>query len=118
MLDHAHTLGDTENTAGPWVVVATITSAQPLVPSSLKVHWGVGALTDSIPMTATGNPNQYSASIPGPLSNVNVRYYIIAKDTGGGTSTHPAGAPASYHQSTRPCTTPPSSFTPINDYPS
>jgi subtilisin-like proprotein convertase family protein len=79
-------------------VVATITSPNALDASSLYVHWGVGALTDSLLMTATANPNEYAASIPGPLSNVSVRYYIVAKDTGGGRATHPVGAPASYHQ--------------------
>ena len=91
-------LADTQNTVGPYVVTATITSVQPLDTSSLKVHWGIAALTDSIPMTATGNPNEYAASIPGPLNNVDVRYYIIAKDTNGGKSTSPANAPASYYQ--------------------
>ena len=80
------------------MITAVITSAQPLNLSSLKVHWGLGAITDSLTMTATGNPNEYSASIPGPLSNVDVRYYIIAKDQNGGRATHPANAPTSYHQ--------------------
>ena len=64
---------------------------QPLDPSSLKVHWGIGSFTDSLTLTPTGNPNEYSASIPGPLNNVDVRYYIIASDINGGTSTASAG---------------------------
>jgi subtilisin-like proprotein convertase family protein len=91
-------LTDTENTTGPYPVTATITAAQGLDASSLKVHWGVGAFTDSVPMTPAGPPNQYTGSIPGPLSNVDVRYYIIAKDLNGGTATHPVGAPGSFHQ--------------------
>ncbi|NOT34251.1 MAG: T9SS type A sorting domain-containing protein [Candidatus Eisenbacteria bacterium] len=92
-------LTDTENTAGPYTITATITSAQPLDVSSLKVHYGTtGSFTDSLLMTATANPNEYSAAIPGPLSNVNVRYYIIARDNSNGTATHPTGAPASFHQ--------------------
>lgn len=90
-------LSDTENTTGPYPVVATITSVQPLVADSLRVYWGVGTLSNSLLMTPTANPNEYSASIPGPLSNVDVRYYIRATDTNGGASTHPAGAPTSFH---------------------
>lgn len=96
----AHTpLTDTENTTGPYVVTATITSVQPLDGSSLKLHYGTtGSFTDSLPLIATGNPNEYSASIPGPLSNVDVRYYLVAKDNAGGTATHPSGAPGNFHQ--------------------
>ena len=96
----AHTpLGDTEDTTGPYVVTAIITSAQPLDGSSLKLHYGTtGSFTDSLLLIATGNPNEYSASIPGPLNGVDVRYSLIAKDTNGGTATHPTGAPGSYHE--------------------
>lgn len=112
-------LADTENTAGPWVVTATITSVQPLAPASLRVYWGVGALTDTLLMTPTANPNEYAASIPGPLSDVDVRYYIAAADSSGGLATHPAGAPASYHQfhvgaDTQP---PVITHTPLADFP-
>jgi Zn-dependent metalloprotease len=89
---------DTEDTIGPYEVVATVTSVQPLDPSSMKVHYGTtGAFTDSLLLSATGTPNEYSASIPGPLNDVDVQYYIVVKDSAGGTATHPAGAPASYH---------------------
>jgi subtilisin-like proprotein convertase family protein len=92
-------LGDTENTTGPYVVTANITSTQPLDVSSLKVFFGTGVFfTDSLPLIPTGNSNEYSAAIPGPLSDVDVRYYLIAKDVNGGTATHPVGAPGSFHQ--------------------
>lgn len=91
----AHTpLTDTENTSGPFVVTATIT---PPLPIHATVFWGVGAITDSIAMTPTANPNEYSASIPGPLNNVDVHYYIRARFDAGGMATDPAGAPASFH---------------------
>jgi zinc metalloprotease ZmpB len=90
-------LTDTEDTTGPYAVVATITSTQPLAPATLAVEWGVGAFTGTVALVATATPNQYQALIPGPLSNVDVRYYLHASDTNGGTTTHPAGAPASFH---------------------
>jgi subtilisin-like proprotein convertase family protein len=96
----AHTpLGDTEDTAGPYVVTAVITSAQPLDASSLKLFWGTtGSFTDSLQLVSTGNPNEYAASIPGPLNDVDVRYYLEARDTNGGLARHPAGAPGAYHE--------------------
>lgn len=92
-------LTDTEDTTGPYVVSATITSVQPLDTGSLKVfHGTTGSFTDSLAMSPAGPPNEYTASIPGPLNNVDVRYYIVARDVNGGTATHPVGAPGSFHQ--------------------
>ena len=48
-------------------------------------------------MTPTGNPNEYTASIPGSSGAV-VRYYFGATDTYGQTSTEPAAAPLSVHR--------------------
>jgi subtilisin-like proprotein convertase family protein len=94
----AHTpLGDTNDTSGPYPVVASIQSAQALDPNGLDVFWGVGAFTDSVALTATGNPNEYSADIPGPLTGVVVRYYIRARDVNGGTTVQPTGAPATFY---------------------
>lgn len=91
-------LPDTENTAGPFTVAALITSASPLDIASLQVRWGIGGLTDSAAMFATGNPNEYAGSIPGPIGDADVRYYIAARTVSGGAATHPAGAPAAYHE--------------------
>jgi Zn-dependent metalloprotease/fibronectin type 3 domain-containing protein len=90
-------LGDTEDTIGPYVVTAVITSVQPLNMSSLFVYWGTGAgFPNQVALAATGNPNEYSASIPGQPNGA-VNYYITASDTQGGTATHPTGAPANFH---------------------
>ncbi len=92
-------LSDTEDGIGPYTVTAVITSVQPLDPASLNVIYGTaGSFTDTLLMTPTANPNEYSADIPGPLNNVDVRYYITAADSGGGSATDPSGAPASFHQ--------------------
>ena len=91
-------LSDTEDEVGPYPVVATITAAQPLDPASLTMVYGsTGSFTDTLAMTPTANPNEYSADIPGPLSAVTVQYYITASDSGGGSATNPAGAPGSFH---------------------
>ncbi|NNE08576.1 MAG: T9SS type A sorting domain-containing protein [Gemmatimonadetes bacterium] len=90
-------LTDTEDMVGPYTVAATVTSAQPLDASSIRLIYGTtGAFTDTLVMGNVGG-NDYSADIPGPLNNVTVQYYITASDSGGGTSTDPAGAPGSFH---------------------
>lgn len=112
-------LSDTEDTTGPYTVLAVISSAQPLNPAALRVVWGIGALTDTLTLTPTANPGEYSATIPGPLSNVDVRYYITAADSAGGTATDPADAPVGYHEfHIGADTTPPVIVhTPLADFP-
>lgn len=92
-------LADTENLIGPYTVTATIVQgASPLVPSSLKVFWTrTGTFADSLIMTSTGTPNEYRALIPGNGVQATYRYYIVARDSGGGMATHPTGAPTSFH---------------------
>jgi hypothetical protein len=104
-------LGDTENLSGPYAVTALIAQgASPLNPSSLKVHWTrTSTFADSLLMTPTGTPNEYRALIPGNGVQATYRYYVIAKDSGGGTATHPANAPGSFHSfRAGPYTIPPS----------
>ena len=93
----AHTpLSDTGDINGPYTVVATITSATPLVPGTALLQWGIESTANSVPMTPTGNPNEYEADIPGPLSGVEVHYYVTAQNAAG-TTTNPPGAPGNYH---------------------
>lgn len=87
-------LVDVENVAGPYAVVATVTSVQPLAGTPM-LFWGHGAsITDSVAMAPTANPNEYSANIPGPGVASNIVYFIRARDTNGGTAYKPTTAPA------------------------
>lgn len=90
-------LSNTENTSGPYLVNATITSVNTIVPSSIKVYWGrgVGVINDSLTMTNTGGSN-YTASIPGNGTNATYNYYLSATDNAGFKTTLPGGAPANY----------------------
>jgi subtilisin-like proprotein convertase family protein len=91
-------LTDLEDVAGPYPVVAVVTSTQPLTASSPELYWGHGAaITNSVTMTPTANPNEYTADIPGPGADSDVRYYIRAEDTQGGIAFDPTTAPASPH---------------------
>ncbi|MCL6495329.1 MAG: glycoside hydrolase [Ignavibacterium sp.] len=95
----AHTpLTNTENLNGPFVVNATITSINLILPSSVKVYWGrgVGVLSDSILMTNTGG-NNYTASIPGNGTTTTYNYYISASDNQGFRTTSPSNAPTNYY---------------------
>lgn len=91
-------LSNTENLNGPYVVNATITSVNLLLPSSIKVYWGrgVGVLSDSILMTNTGG-NNYTASIPGNGTITTYNYYISATDNQGYRTTSPTNAPSNYY---------------------
>ena len=91
-------LGPTENTEQPYHVTAVITSDYfPLDPATFAVIYDVGGPAITLPMTATGTPNQYEAYIPAQPIDTQVNYYTIASDVAGHTSTHPMGAPTNKH---------------------
>jgi subtilisin-like proprotein convertase family protein len=89
---------DTEDVTGPYAVVATVVSTQPLAAGSPTLLWGVGgAITDSVAMSPAGPANQFTADLPGPGVAADIRYYLRALDTNGGSATHPSGAPGNVH---------------------
>ncbi len=95
----AHTpLGDTEDTENPYVVKALITSDYfTLNPSSFAVIYDTGGPMSSLPMYATGVPDEYAAYIPPQPVDTQVNYYITASDVVGHQTTDPLGAPANLH---------------------
>ncbi len=94
-------LPNTEDQNGPYIVNATITSQNTLIPSSIKVYWGrgVGVISDSILMTNTSGDN-FQASIPGNGLPNTYNYYIKAADNMGFVTTSPGGAPLTYYSFT------------------
>jgi subtilisin family serine protease/bacillopeptidase F (M6 metalloprotease family) len=91
-------LGDTEDTENPYRVTAYITSDYfQLDPNSFAVVYDVGGGPLSVPMTATGTPDEYEGYIPAQPTETLVQYYITASDVEGHTSTHPIGAPLNQH---------------------
>jgi hypothetical protein len=81
-------------------VAATIVSTEGAVdPTQLKVHYRMnGGPFFTRLMTATANPDEYSAHLPSILGNASeVEYYIYAKDMLGNERTHPTNAPADLH---------------------
>ncbi|RCK73939.1 MAG: Cell surface protein [Ignavibacteriae bacterium] len=92
--------GDSENPWGPYPVTALVyAGGSPLDSNGIKVFWGRhGAIDDSIQMVPSGNPNEWTANIPGNGDSATYRYYIYAKDQAGGFATHPTNAPTNFHQ--------------------
>ncbi|MDH4036011.1 MAG: S8 family serine peptidase [Candidatus Krumholzibacteria bacterium] len=88
-------LGDTEDTAHPYTVTATITSDFfTLDPSSFAVVYSANGGPDfTVAMIATGAPDEYAASIPAQASDTEVAYFIRAADVEGHASVDPLGAP-------------------------
>ncbi len=96
----SHTpLAGTENTAGPYDVVATIHEIAALNPDSLVLHWWANNGPEQlVTLTPTANPNEYHGSIPGQPAGTYVRYWINAADVDARHATHPADAPGAYHE--------------------
>lgn len=93
----AHTPLQTRTQGGDVAVVATIHSDQgPLVADSTRVRYRVnGGAFQWVHMNPTGNPNEYSATIPGLVEPSEVDYYIRARDTAGNANNDPISAPNS-----------------------
>jgi choice-of-anchor B domain-containing protein len=85
-------LPDTLDSTGPYVVTATITPSSAGGGVSNADVWYTtddGATTTSVAMAPTGNPDEWSASIPGQPRGTTVQYWIRATDALG-TSNAPA----------------------------
>ncbi len=97
-LSISHTpLVSTDNSVGPYEVIADIQSVDPLISDSLVLHYSTGGAYIESLMTATGSPDQFHAFIPGQVANTTINYYITAADNNGRHADHPAGAPATVH---------------------
>ena len=86
-------LGDTQDEGGPYVAIADVVSQTAATVSSVDLLWRLeGATTfNTVSMSPTGTPNQWSGSIPGQQSPVRVEYYILAEDSAGGQTWTPDG---------------------------
>ena len=95
-MDFVHTPLADQPGAGPYPVTSTVTYTGPFGalagPPTLHYAYNTGGFS-SVAMTPTGNPNEFTGSIPGTTGAV-VGYWISASDTYGATSTEPANAPA------------------------
>jgi len=89
-------LGDSEDIENPIPVTVSVWAgpAFQLEVNSVTVVSGLeGSFTSSTPMTATGNPDEYSAQMPNPMDNGEFNYYFTVLTTDGDEVTEPYGAP-------------------------
>jgi choice-of-anchor B domain-containing protein len=85
-------IADTLDSTGPYVVTATITPSSAgggLTSETLEYTTDNGVTTHQSAMTPTGNPDEWTASIPGQPHGTTVQYDLRATD-GLGTSNAPA----------------------------
>lgn len=89
----------TNGSAGNDVVATIVSSAAALDPTELKITYHVNGGADvDVPLTATGNPDEYSATIPPTFDqDSEIEYYISAADVDGNTRTSPDAAPTEWH---------------------
>jgi len=88
----AHTsLHSTTNTSSDYEVVAVITStAGPIDVSQTDLHYRLsGGPEFDVPMTATGNPNEYHAFIPASPVGTRVSYTMTTADQAGNEGAYP-----------------------------
>ncbi len=91
-------LGDTENATNPYRIAAVVTSDYfALDPSTIALVYDAGLGDVTVPMTATGVPDEYEAFIPAQAIGTEIAYYLTASDVEGHVTTHPMGAPAARH---------------------
>ncbi|PIE75944.1 hypothetical protein CSA17_04840 [bacterium DOLJORAL78_65_58] len=88
-------LADTELVGVPYTVTATITDRVGLLATQL--HYRVdGGTWNSVPLSATGNPDEYAGQIPGQAVGAQVDYYLWASGASGLDTRLPNMAPDSF----------------------
>ncbi len=88
---------DTEDTIGPYAVVATVTDRLPLAPAQAALHWrGNGGAWQTAAFAAQGG-DTWSGLIPGQTAGTTVDYYLEVTDASGLTMRAPADAPGHLH---------------------
>jgi hypothetical protein len=82
------------------VVTALITSTEAIIePASVEVLYTINGGVDlSLSMSPTGNPDEYSATLPASESPTSFAYYVTADDIIGNTGTSPRSAPIDRHE--------------------
>ena len=90
-------LSDEEDLVGPYTVISIIESRLPLLPAEIKLVYGTDTnFGNEVIMQPTGNPNEYSAQIPGTGNPSEYLYYLTTTNDQQITSNLPFKAPIEY----------------------
>jgi hypothetical protein len=85
-------LGDTQDEVGPYLAVADVVSQTAATVAAVELHWQLeGGSWSTVPMSPTGNPDEWSGAIPGQVSPARVEYYLQATDSNGRSIWSPEG---------------------------
>ncbi|MEW6746243.1 MAG: hypothetical protein AB1486_26175 [Planctomycetota bacterium] len=95
MITITHTPVAEQQGENPVPIVATITSVAGSI-TTARVYYSVndGSSYPYVNMTPTGNPNEYSGTIPTQSAPEAVYYYIYAQDSSANVETSPSDAPS------------------------
>ena len=86
---HHDALPHTDDEDGPYTVLASPTSTDPI--DTVTLWWSDdGVNFASVAAAPTANPGEYAADIPGHLAPRTLFYYLTATDTGGGSTRYPS----------------------------
>ncbi|MDP6418425.1 MAG: M20/M25/M40 family metallo-hydrolase [Candidatus Krumholzibacteria bacterium] len=88
-------VGNSEGT-GPFETLAEIHSVEPLDQADLHYRVNGGAF-NTLSLTPTGVPDEYSATIPPISPHSQVEYYLTASDVDGYQASNPDNAPGELH---------------------
>jgi hypothetical protein len=97
-IDH-DTLSDRESLAQPFTVTAMITGDEGILAGTQYLYWTMDGFQskDSVLMTVTGNPDEFTGDLQVSSLETTVKYYIQTKDNNGRIYTSPPQAPESSH---------------------
>jgi hypothetical protein len=91
-------LGHVTDGSVPRDVVATVVATIGLDTASLATHYRIdGGGFVTLPMSPTGNPDEYVATLPPVPPSSEIEYYVFARDLQDSVETSPPGAPAALH---------------------
>ncbi|HKK20526.1 MAG TPA: S8 family peptidase, partial [candidate division Zixibacteria bacterium] len=85
-IDHTP-LTDVRDSLNDYQIVCDITSDTTLDPDSLLIFYNPGSTWYTSPLTATGNPDEFSGSIPAQSPGTVIQYYLYAVDVEGKADT-------------------------------
>ena len=83
----------TADTAGPYVVTTTVTDYSGLAYQRFYYTSSTMGGPFELPLTPTGQPDQFQAAIPGQAAGTRVQFWLEAADVIGLESLEPAGGP-------------------------